>query len=48
MPVLKKYNVTYLYIGEEERRQFNASSLDKFRTLPVAYQSQDMVIYRVG
>lgn len=48
MPLLKKYNVTYLYVGEEERRQFNASSLAKFSSLPVAYQSQDTVIYRVG
>ncbi len=48
MPLLKQYNVTYVYIGEEEKRQFNLSNLAKFDTLPKAFESEGVVIYRVG
>ncbi len=48
MPLLKHYNVTYVYVGEEERRQFNSSSLEKFNALPKAFESEGVVIYRAG
>ncbi len=47
MPLLKQYNVTYVYVGEEEKRQFNASDLAKFDTLPKAFEAEGVVIYRV-
>ncbi len=49
--VLKKYNVSYVILGYEERKEFNASKV-KFtplvgRVLRLAYSSGDVTIYRV-
>jgi YYY domain-containing protein len=48
MPILKNYNVTYIFVGEEETKQFNASTLAKFKVLPKAFEAEGVVIYRVG
>ncbi len=43
-PLLEKYKVRYIFVGSLERKDF-PNSLDKFKTLPVATQYGDVVVY---
>jgi uncharacterized membrane protein len=44
--VVNKYGVSYIYVGDFERQQYGASGgLEKFRSLPVAFQSGTVTIY---
>jgi YYY domain-containing protein len=44
--ILKKYDVTYIYVGDLERKTYGDAGLAKFKTLPVAFQSGAVTIYR--
>jgi len=45
--ILQKYDVTYVYVGQLERQQYDASGgLAKFQALPVMFQSGVVTIYR--
>jgi uncharacterized membrane protein len=44
--ILKKYNVTYVYVGELETRTYGGAGMEKFKSLPVAFQSGAVTIYR--
>ena len=37
--IVEKYGVTYIYVGPLERRTYDADALDKFRSLPIAFES---------
>jgi YYY domain-containing protein len=41
--IVEKYGVTYIYVGPLERRTYDADALDKFRTLPIAFESEAKV-----
>jgi YYY domain-containing protein len=45
--LIKKYGITYIYVGELERTTYGAAGLEKFLALPVAFQSDDgsVVVY---
>jgi YYY domain-containing protein len=46
--IIKKYNVTYIYVGSLEHSMYDASGgLQKFKELTVAYQQGAVTIYRV-
>ncbi|HET7376331.1 MAG TPA: DUF2298 domain-containing protein, partial [Anaerolineae bacterium] len=48
MDLLNKYQVTYVYIGPNERRLYPASALDKFdRLLPSVFRQGLVVLYQV-
>ncbi len=44
--ILKKYGVTYVYVGPLERSTYGEAGLAKFRPLPIAFQSGSVTIYR--
>lgn len=44
-PLLERYRVRYIVVGEIERRDFQAESLDKFRQLRVAFSHGGTTIY---
>ena len=44
-PLLARYDVRYIAVGDLEREQ-HAAGLAKFRSLPVAFQGDGTVIYR--
>ncbi len=44
--ILKKYGVTYVYVGPQERSKYGNAGMDKFNALPVAFQSGAVTIYR--
>lgn len=44
--ILDKYRVTYIYVGDFERRQYAGPGLDKFKAMPVAFQEGTVTIYR--
>jgi YYY domain-containing protein len=44
--VLQKYNVTFVYVGELERRLYGAAGMEKFKSLQVAFTSGAVTIYR--
>ncbi|MBN2389757.1 MAG: hypothetical protein JXR84_03475 [Anaerolineae bacterium] len=46
--ILKRYNVSYIYIGSVERQRYPAEGLEKFAAMfPVVYEGGDVVIYEV-
>jgi hypothetical protein len=45
--LLHKYNVSYVYIGERERKEFGANDYF-FRQYPAIYQSENTVIYKIS
>jgi YYY domain-containing protein len=46
VPILKKYDVTYIYVGDLERKTYGDAGMAKFKTLQVAFQSGAVTIYR--
>ena len=46
--ILKKYAVTYVYVGPLERSTYGEAGLAKFKPLPVAFQSGTVTIYRAS
>ena len=45
--IIKKYNVTYIYVGQLESSTYGGSGgLQKFKDLPVAFQQGAVTIYR--
>jgi uncharacterized membrane protein len=44
-PIVKKYGVTYVYVGDLERTTY-AAGIEKFKSLQVAFQSGAVTIYR--
>jgi len=45
--LLDQYDITYVYVGELERRRYHASGLAKFEQLmDVVYKQDDIVIYQ--
>jgi YYY domain-containing protein len=48
MAILQQYDVTYVFVGSVERATYDAAGLSKFEAgLPVAFQAEDTVIYRM-
>jgi len=45
-PIVKKYDVTYIYVGDLERKTYGEAGMAKFKTLQVAFQSGAVTIYR--
>lgn len=48
VPLLKKYNVRYVFVGALERKDFPASSLKKFEKFKKIYSFNDSVLYEVS
>lgn len=46
--ILKKYGVTYVYVGALERSTYGDAGLAKFRSLPVVFQEGAVTIYRAS
>jgi len=47
LTLLDKYDITYVYVGPQERERYNLSGLAKFeRLLDVAYQQGEVTIYQ--
>jgi uncharacterized membrane protein len=46
--ILKKYNVTYVYVGPLERSTYGDAGLAKFSSLTVAHQFGTVTIYRAS
>ncbi|MEK7693752.1 MAG: DUF2298 domain-containing protein [Chloroflexota bacterium] len=46
--ILKKYGVTYVYVGPLERSTYGEAGLAKFTPLPIAFQSGTVTIYRAS
>jgi YYY domain-containing protein len=44
--VLQKYNVTFVYVGELERRLYGGAGMEKFKSLQPAFTSGAVTIYR--
>jgi YYY domain-containing protein len=44
--VLQKYNVTFVYVGELERKLYGTAGMEKFKSLQVAFTSGAVTIYR--
>lgn len=44
--ILRKYGVTYVYVGDLERNTYGAAGLAKFESMPVAFQRGAVTIYR--
>jgi YYY domain-containing protein len=48
LPLLEKYDVTYVYVGPLERSKYDPRALEKFeRFLEVVYQQGGVTIYRM-
>jgi len=46
MEILEKYGVTYVYVGQFERQQYETSGgLAKFEEMPVMFQAGEVTIY---
>jgi YYY domain-containing protein len=43
--ITRKYGVSYIYVGDLERSTYGDAALEKFRTLPVAFESGSVAIY---
>lgn len=44
--ILKKYDVTYIYVGDLERQTYGDAGMAKFQSMQVAFQSGAVRIYR--
>jgi len=44
--ILQKYGVTYVYVGDVERRTYGEAGMEKFSSLPVVFQCGAVTIYR--
>lgn len=44
-PLLRKYRVRYIVVGELERKDFRREALEKFDSLPVAFRSGQTTVY---
>ena len=48
LAILRKYGVTYVFVGSSYRAAFPVAGIDKFETgLPAVFESGDVAIYRV-
>jgi uncharacterized membrane protein len=48
LPILRKYGVTYVFIGTLERAKYGNPALQKFETgLPAEFKSGNSAVYRV-
>jgi uncharacterized membrane protein len=45
--IARKYKITFVIVGDLERQQYNGPGLEKFASLPVAFQSGAVTIYRM-
>lgn len=45
-PIVTKYDVTYIYVGDLERKTYGDAGMVKFKTMQVAFQSGAVTIYR--
>ena len=46
--LLRRYDITYIYIGPKERERYPVEGLSKFATLfPIVYQNDGVTIYQV-
>lgn len=45
-PLLDRYQVRYIVVGELERKDYDAAGLQKFTALPLAYRHGDTAVYR--
>jgi YYY domain-containing protein len=47
LPLLRKYDVTYVIVGQQESAKYPPDALAKFESLPQAYRLGQTTIYRV-
>ncbi|MDP9235997.1 MAG: DUF2298 domain-containing protein [Chloroflexota bacterium] len=47
-PILKKYDITYIYVGDLERKLYGDPGMAKFQKMQVAFQSGTVTIYRAN
>ena len=47
LPLLRKYGVTYVIVGQQELTKYPPDALAKFESLPQAYRLGQTTIYRV-
>jgi uncharacterized membrane protein len=45
--IARKYKITFVIVGDLERQQYGGPGLEKFASLPVAFQSGAVTIYRM-
>jgi YYY domain-containing protein len=45
--IARKYKITFVIVGDVERQKYNGPGLEKFASLPVAFQSGAVTIYRM-
>ncbi|HYM15617.1 MAG TPA: DUF2298 domain-containing protein [Dehalococcoidia bacterium] len=46
--IVKKYRITFVIVGELEKQQYSGPGMAKFQSLPVAFQSGAVTIYRAS
>ena len=44
--IMKKYGVTFVIVGDLERQLYGMAGMEKFKSMPVAFQSGAVTIYR--
>jgi uncharacterized membrane protein len=47
LPLLRKYDVTYVIVGQQETQKYPPASLTKFESLQLAYRVGQTTVYRV-
>ncbi len=47
IPLLRKYDVRYIYVGSLERAHYDSSSLSKFRAFEIVYHDPNVTVYEV-
>jgi uncharacterized membrane protein len=47
-PIVDRYGITYIYVGDLERRTYGgvAGALEKFSEFPVAFQTESVIVYK--
>ena len=45
--ILRKYGVTYVFVGSVERGKYEPAGLAKFDALPVAFRAGQTAVYRL-